>query len=228
MSFCLLHKTASVPQRDTASERIVSASRIKRALNAFRSFLIFDLRYRWVKHGHDIHCHWPVFFSAPNRDVVLGNYVGIGCRCVFLSDMQIGNKVLIGAHVAFVNKYDHRYDVVGRAIWDSGRGNLSQIIVEDDVWIGHAAIVIAPARLGRGSVIAAGSVVTADVPRYAIVAGVPAKVVRMRFTPEQIVAHERILAEQGDREIRVPSERSARKAGPASRIDPSGNGTVQI
>jgi acetyltransferase-like isoleucine patch superfamily enzyme len=217
-----------LPPQDTASDRIVSASRIKGALNAFRSFLIFDLRYRWVKHGHDIHCHWPVFFSAPNRDVVLGNHVGIGCRCVFLSDMQVGNKVLIGAHVAFVNKYDHRYDVVGRAMWDSGRGKHARIIVEDDVWIGHAAIVISPARIGRGSVIAAGSVVTTDVPRYAIMAGVPARIVRMRFTPEQIVAHEKILAGRGDGEIQVPGELPAREAGPAPRPDSSGSGTARI
>ena len=167
-------------------------------LNAFRNFLVFRIRYPWVRYGRNVHCQWPVFFGSRHRDVVLGNDIGIGCRCIFLSDLQIGNKILIGSHVAMINKCDHRYDIVGRSIWESGRGDRARITVEDDVWIGHGAIVLSPLHIGRGAIIAAGSVVTSDVPRYAIVAGVPAKTVRMRFAPEQIVAHERILAERGE------------------------------
>jgi virginiamycin A acetyltransferase len=64
-------------------------------------------------------------------------------------------------------------------------------VVEDDVWIGHNAIVTPGAkRIGHGAVIGAGSVVTRDVPRYAIVAGVPAKVLRLRFSAEVIEAIE--------------------------------------
>lgn len=175
----------------------MSASMIRHALNGFRNFLVFRIRYRWVRYGRNVHCQWSAFFGSPHREATLGDDIGIGCRCIFLSDVRIGNKVMIAPHVAFVNRSDHRYDVVGRTMWDSGRGkDGSRVIVEDDVWIGHGAIVVSPLTIGRGAVVAAGSVVTRDVPRYAIVAGVPAKVVRMRFTPEQIVAHERILAER--------------------------------
>lgn len=199
MSFCLRREKTNLLERSAAPDPVTSACPIRKAMNALRNLLIFRIRYRWVKCGRNVHCQWPVFFCSPHRDIVLGDNVGIGCRCIFLSDMQTGNKVLIGTHVAFVNKYDHRYDVVGRTIWDSGRGARSKIIIEDDVWIGHGATFLSPLRIGRGAVIAAGSVVTSDVPRYAIVAGVPAKTVRMRFTPEQIVAHERMLVERGDR-----------------------------
>ena len=121
--------------------------------------------------------------------------MGIGDRCLFLADTEIGNKVLIACNVAFLNSDDHRYDVVGKAMWDSGRGDKYKVIIEDDVWIGHGAILLTPVRVGRGAIVAAGSVVTKDVPRYAIVGGNPAKVIRMRFTPEQIEEHERLVSE---------------------------------
>lgn len=162
-------------------------------LNNIRSILLFRLRYPWVRKGRNVHCQWTVRFWSPHRHIVLGDSVGIGHGCIFLADTEIGNKVLIACNVAFLNSDDHRYDCVGKTIWDSGRGDQFKIVVEDDVWIGHGAIILTPARIGRGAIVAAGSVVTRDVPRYAIVGGVPAKTLKMRFSPEQIVEHERLL-----------------------------------
>lgn len=166
---------------------------IKSVLNQLRNFLIFKIRYPWVKIGDHVHCQLSTFFWSPHKHINLGNYVGIGGRCIFLCDIEIGNKVLIAANVAFLNSDDHRYDIVGKTIWDSGRGDKYKIVIEDDVWIGHGSIILTPARIGRGSIIAAGSVVNKDVPRYAIIAGVPAKVIKMRFSEEQIAEHEEIL-----------------------------------
>ncbi len=60
-------------------------------------------------------------------------------------------------------------------------------VIEDDVWLGHNSIVTPSVKIvGRGSIIAAGAVVTKDVPRYAIVAGNPAKIIRYRFDEETI------------------------------------------
>jgi acetyltransferase-like isoleucine patch superfamily enzyme len=67
------------------------------------------------------------------------------------------------------------------------------IWIEDDVWIGTRAIVLKGVRLGRGSVVAAGAVVTHDVPAYSVVAGVPARVVSERFDAETLAQHEAIL-----------------------------------
>ena len=61
------------------------------------------------------------------------------------------------------------------------------------MWIGFGAVVLTGVTIGRGAVVAAGSVVTRDVPPYAIVAGNPARTLSMRFTPEEIVEHERLL-----------------------------------
>jgi tetrahydrodipicolinate N-succinyltransferase len=60
------------------------------------------------------------------------------------------------------------------------------IVVEDDVWIGTNAVILSGVTLGRGSVVAAGAVVGKDIPPYAIVGGVPAKVIKYRF-PESVV-----------------------------------------
>lgn len=67
----------------------------------------------------------------------------------------------------------------------------THLVIEDDVWIGDYAVILPGcARIGRGAVIGAGAVVTHDVDPYAIVAGAPAKVLRMRFPPEVIAALE--------------------------------------
>jgi len=73
--------------------------------------------------------------------------------------------------------YEQRFGVVDRDMITA-----APLIVEDDVWVGHNVVILPGCKfIGRGAVIGAGAIVTADVPRYAIVAGVPAKCIRMRF-----------------------------------------------
>jgi acetyltransferase-like isoleucine patch superfamily enzyme len=169
--------------------------RIKYILNNIRNVLIFDLRYPWIKHGKNTHCQSSTTFWSPHKHIILGDNVGIGPRCMFQCDTIIGNKVAIAGDVAFLNSDDHNYNVIGKTMWDSGRGDKFKIIVHDDVWIGHGTIILSPAEIGRGSIIAAGSVVTKDVAPYSIVGGVPARFIKYRFTKEEILEHERLLIE---------------------------------
>jgi len=67
------------------------------------------------------------------------------------------------------------------------------VTIEDDVWVGARAVILRGVRIGRGSVIGAGSVVTKSVPPYAIVAGNPARVVRFRWDVDTILRHEDAL-----------------------------------
>ena len=150
-----------------------------------------------VKHGRNTHCQFGVTFWSPRKRIVLGDDVMIGYRCVFQCDTTVGDKVMIAGESAFLNSDDHNFDIVGKAMWDSGRGDGHDIVVEDDVWIGQGSKVLSGVNIGRGSIVAAGSIVTRDVPRYAMVAGVPAKILRMRFTPEEITQHERIMVGKG-------------------------------
>lgn len=162
-------------------------------LNSIRRFWYFSIRHRWVSCGKEVHVQLGCFFGGAAPEVTIGNQVGIGFNCMFLCKTHIGSQVLIGSNVHFVNRHDHRYDVVGKSVWDSGRGAAEKIIVGNDVWIGQSVTILAPVVIGRGAVVAAGSIVTQNVPPYAIVAGNPATMIKMRFNSGQIAEHERLL-----------------------------------
>ncbi len=68
-----------------------------------------------------------------------------------------------------------------------------EIIIEEDCWVAAGCYLLSHAHIGRGSVVAAGSIVTKEVPPYAVVAGSPAKIIATRFSIEQIIKHEAIL-----------------------------------
>jgi acetyltransferase-like isoleucine patch superfamily enzyme len=92
--------------------------------------------------------------------------------------VSIGRDTLIGPKVAIVS-YAHEFADRGRRIKQQGY-RYAPIAIGDDVWIGAGAIVLAGVSVGQGAVIAAGAVVTRDIPAYAVVAGVPAQVKRLR------------------------------------------------
>lgn len=169
---------------------------IKIVANYIRNFIIFKLVYRWVRYGKNMHCQQNVKFS-PGRKIIFGDNVGIGYYCFFQCDITVGNNVLIGSNSVFINSDDHIYDNVGKLMSESGRGDKYNIEIEDDVWIGHGAIILTPSKIGRGAIVAAGSLVLKDIPAYSIVGGVPAKILKYRFTPEQVFEHETILINRG-------------------------------
>ena len=67
------------------------------------------------------------------------------------------------------------------------------VVIEDGVWCGANVTILKGVTIGRGSIVAAGAVVTKSCAPYSIIGGIPAKLIRMRFTPLQILEHERLL-----------------------------------
>jgi len=132
---------------------------------------------------------------SPNRRVELGKFVQLGRGVVIETDIAFGDFVLVAPQVGFIGRNDHRIDVVGAPIWMSGRGRTKGIVIEDDVWIGFRATILDGVRVGTGAVVAAGAVVTKDVPAFTIVGGVPATVIGRRFSDEDARAHRRRLNE---------------------------------
>ena len=82
-----------------------------------------------------------------------------------------------------ISSYPYRVWITNEKQEGVSKGN---IIVDDDVWIGFRSTILSGVHIGQGAIVAAGSVVTKDVPPYAIVGGVPAKVIKYRFSPEMI------------------------------------------
>lgn len=83
------------------------------------------------------------------------------------------------------------FDPAARAAFVEGLGGLPDTVVGHDVWIGHGALILPGVTLGSGAIVGAGAVVARDVPDYAVVAGNPARVLRLRFPPETVA---RLLA----------------------------------
>lgn len=126
--------------------------------------------------------------------ISVGDYVFIGVRAHLYANVTIGHFVMLASDVAIVGG-DHRFDVVGVPMRFTGRDRLEErmTFIGDDAWVGHGVIIMAGVTIGRGAVVAAGSVVTKDVPPYAIVAGVPAKVLKYRFDEQQQKLHNEAL-----------------------------------
>lgn len=111
--------------------------------------------------------------------------------------LMIGKKVIFGPNPTIVTG-DHRFDIIGKYIIDvtdaeKGVKYDAPVVIEDDVWCGANVTILKGVTIGRGSVVAAGAVVTKSFPPYSIIGGVPAKLIKMRFTPEQIIEHEQLL-----------------------------------
>lgn len=110
------------------------------------------------------------------------------------SKLVIGNCVSIAQNVSFVLDGEHYLNHIStfpfkvKVLKNSESESFSKgdIIVDDDVWVGYGATIMSGVHIGQGAVVAAGAVVTKDVPPYAIVGGVPAKVIKYRFEPEMI------------------------------------------
>ena len=118
--------------------------------------------------------------------------------CIYSTNARvfIGSKVAIAPYLKIVTG-NHRIDAIGHymfdADYDKHETDDQDVIIEGDNWIGMNVTILKGVTIGHGSVVAAGAVVTKSFPPYSIIGGVPARLLKMRFTPEQIKEHERLL-----------------------------------
>ena len=130
------------------------------------------------KHGKNINIERKADFGKGN-DIVIGDNSGLGVNCEVRGPLVIGANVMMGPDVRIMTaKHDtSRTDI---PMCQQGHLPKQKVVIGDDVWIGAGVIILPGLTIGSGSIIGAGAVVTKDVPEYAVVAGVPAKVIKYR------------------------------------------------
>jgi acetyltransferase-like isoleucine patch superfamily enzyme len=150
--------------------------------------LIFDpttsiFTYHTISVGDDVAISPKAHFSATN------------------SFIKIGNKVMFGPGVTILTG-DHNTSQLGKFMSDVKEKRPiddQPVVIEDDVWIGSGVTILKGATVGRGSILAAGSVVTKDVPPYSVAGGVPSRLIKWRWSIDEIMIHESSLYKTDDR-----------------------------
>lgn len=126
--------------------------------------------------GKKVNIEKGAVFSAR---VSLGDYSGIGINAHISGTCTIGSYVMMGPNVTVITR-NHRHDDLQQPMMFQGFEEEKPVVIGDDVWIGERVMIMPGVHIGKGSIIAAGAVVTHDVPDYAVVGGVPAKIIKMR------------------------------------------------
>lgn len=116
---------------------------------------------------------------SKKNNIVIGDNFFMGHNCHLAANSIIGDNVMFASYVALVGG-DHKIDNINVNMNQSGRDELKTITIKDNVWIGHGCIVMHGITINTGAVVAAGSVVTKDIPANAIFGGNPAKLIRYR------------------------------------------------
>lgn len=154
------------------------------------------------------------------RSIFSLNKVFIGKMCYGNLNIQefgnseeklvIGNYISIADNVTFILGGNHQtttissYPIYSKLITLSPEldaRSKGPIVIEDEVWIGFSAIILSGVKIGRGAIIAAGSVVTKDIPAYAIAGGNPAKVIKYRYEVDVIDALREICISNFDKKV---------------------------
>ena len=176
---------------------------VLKKIKILRCKLLFSLNKR-LSIGKNSTFGRGTIFWTPNK-LTIGDNVYIGKYCTLQADIELGDNIEIANNVGLIGKYDHDFNKIGISIKDAPwigdakydfKGKNKKIKVENDVWIGYGSIVFTGITIHKGAIVAAGSVVTKDVPAYAIVGGNPAHIIGYRFTQQEIKEHERLLYSQ--------------------------------
>lgn len=124
---------------------------------------------------------------ADYKCIEIGNNVYISHHVEFDSTkekIKIGNYVMIGPYT-YLGTINHGYAQWNKPMYFQ-EGVHDGITIEDDVWIGTKVIILSGVTIGRGAIVGAGAVVTKDVQPFTIVGGVPARLIKPRFSQDQL------------------------------------------
>ncbi len=146
-----------------------------------RSGFAKKLRGMWAKRivskcGDNVNIEKNAIFTP---ELTLGDNYGIGIDCEVYGPVSIGKDVMMGPEVIIYTS-GHCHERVDVPMRSQGTDKVRPVVIGNDVWIGRRAMIMPGVTIGDGVVIGAGAVVTKDIPSYAVVGGVPARVIKMR------------------------------------------------
>ena len=123
-----------------------------------------------IKHGA---------YFGNGKNIVMGNYSQLGINCKVENDLVMGDYVLMGPEVVIYSS-SHEYKDLYTPIMLQGSKEIKPVVIGNDVWIGLRSVIMPGVKIGNHVIVGAGSVVTKDIPDYAVVGGAPAKIIRYR------------------------------------------------
>lgn len=129
-------------------------------------------------HGENVNIEKNADFGR-GTGIIIGDNSGIGVKCVVRGPLEMGKDIMMGPEVQIMTGR-HNTERTDISMNQQGFLPVQKVIIGDDVWIGTRAIIMPGVTIGKGAIIGASAVVTKDVPEYAVVAGVPAKVIKYR------------------------------------------------
>lgn len=119
------------------------------------------------------------FGSSLGFNVKIGDNSSIGKNCFLPRNIEIGNDVMMGPECFFLSA-NHAFDNTQIPMRLQGNSGHKKTIIEDDVWIGRQVIITPGRIIKKGSIIAAGCVLSKDFPEYSIIGGNPCRLIRSR------------------------------------------------
>lgn len=154
--------------------------------------------------GKEAVLEYPAFIGNP-QNVYIGDYAKVRSGITVIN--SVNEKIIIKKYSVLASNVtivpnNHR-STVGLPQFFLGASHINDkttdIVIEEDVWVGIGAILLAGAHLGRGCVVGAGSIVNKFIPPYAVVVGPEAKIIKKKFSVEQIIEHEKSLYDEKER-----------------------------
>jgi acetyltransferase-like isoleucine patch superfamily enzyme len=144
-----------------------------------------------IKPSTSIFCGIENFYFAD--DVNIARYALIYST---IAKVYIEEKVVIAPYLKIITG-NHRFDKIGHFVFDAdyekSADDDKDVIIERDCWFGINVTILSGVNIGRGTIIAAGALVTKSCPPYSIIGGSPARILKYRFTIDQILEHEKRL-----------------------------------
>ena len=183
-------------------------SRFKKGLGIWLHYYVRPNPSRFGHFGKNASLARPCDLKNP-KNIYLYDFARIGCRSTI---MTMGNSKFImkrgclTAEGLVVVTSNHRQHIGQFLQGNNDDNEYKDIIVEEDVWIGINVTLLAGAHIGRGAIIGACSVVTKEIPPYAVAVGNPAKVIKFKWSIDDILKHESMLYPENERFTREELE----------------------